>query len=139
VAARIAAGEWVVDLRNRRAFAAGHVSGSLSFEHGGDFTTYLGWLIPWGTPLTLLSDTPGPPPPPARHRQRSAPPPACDAPAGQAPARRGNEPGEGTGAPRRILDERLARGEINAAEYQRLRDLTAAGNGQAPAGTRGGQ
>jgi putative membrane protein len=53
--------------------------------------------------------------------------------------RRGNEPGEGTGAPRRLLDERLARGEIDAEEYQRLRDLIAAGNGQAPAGTRGGR
>jgi hydroxyacylglutathione hydrolase len=58
VAARIEAGEWVVDLRNRRAFAAGHVSGSLSFEHSDNFTNYLGWLIPWGTPLTLLGDTP---------------------------------------------------------------------------------
>jgi hydroxyacylglutathione hydrolase len=58
LAARIAAGEWVADLRSRQAFAAGHVSGSLSFEHGGDFTSYLGWLIPWGTPLTLLGDTP---------------------------------------------------------------------------------
>lgn len=59
LAARIAAGEWVVDLRSRRAFAAGHVTGSLSFEHGGDFTNYLGWLIPWETPLTLLGETPG--------------------------------------------------------------------------------
>ena len=58
LAARIDAGEWVVDLRSRRAFAAGHLSGSLSFEHGGDFTNYLGWLIPWGSPLTLLGDTP---------------------------------------------------------------------------------
>ena len=58
LAARIAAGEWVVDLRSRREFAAGHVRGSLSFEHGGDFTNYLGWLIPWGTPLTLLGDSP---------------------------------------------------------------------------------
>jgi len=58
VAARIAAGEWVADLRHRTAFAAGHVAGSLSFEHGSDFTTYLGWLIPWGTPLTLLGDSP---------------------------------------------------------------------------------
>jgi hydroxyacylglutathione hydrolase len=57
VTARIAAGEWVADLRSRRAFAAGHVSGSLSFEYGSDFTNYLGWLIPWGTPLTLLGDT----------------------------------------------------------------------------------
>ena len=29
LAARIRAGEWVVDLRSRRAFAAGHVTGSL--------------------------------------------------------------------------------------------------------------
>ncbi len=58
VARRIAAGEWVADLRNRRAFAAGHVAGSLSFEHSTSFTNYLGWLIPWGTPLTLLGDTP---------------------------------------------------------------------------------
>jgi rhodanese-related sulfurtransferase len=49
----------VVDLRSRRAFAAGHVSGSLSFEHGSDFTNYLGWLIPWGMPLTLLGDSAG--------------------------------------------------------------------------------
>ena len=59
LAVRIAAGEWVVDLRSRRAFAAGHVSGSLSFEHGSDFTNYLGWLIPWGMPLTLLGDSAG--------------------------------------------------------------------------------
>ncbi len=59
LAARIAAGEWVVDLRRRRAFAAGHVAGSLSFEHGSDFTNYLGWLIPWGTALTLLGESPG--------------------------------------------------------------------------------
>jgi putative membrane protein len=38
--------------------------------------------------------------------------------------------------PRQILDDRLARGEIDAAEYQRLRDLIAAGDGHAPAGTR---
>jgi hydroxyacylglutathione hydrolase len=54
---RIAAGQWVVDLRYRRAFAAGHVPGSLSFEYGDSFATYLGWLIPWGTPLTLIGET----------------------------------------------------------------------------------
>ena len=54
---RIAAGEWVVDLRARRAFAAGHVPGTLSFDLDGSFATYLGWLIPWGTPLTLLGRT----------------------------------------------------------------------------------
>ena len=55
---RIEAGEWVVDLRARRAFAAGHVAGTLSFDLDGSFATYLGWLIPWGTPLTLLGHTP---------------------------------------------------------------------------------
>ncbi len=55
---RIEAGEWVVDLRARRAFAAGHVAGTLSFDLAGSFATYLGWLIPWSTPLTLLGQTP---------------------------------------------------------------------------------
>lgn len=54
---RIDQGEWVVDLRNRTAFADGHVVGSLNFGIDGSFATYLGWLIPWGTPLTLLGDT----------------------------------------------------------------------------------
>ena len=55
---RIDAGEWVVDLRSRLAFAAGHVRGTLPFELGDNMTTYLGWLIPWGTPLTLLGQSP---------------------------------------------------------------------------------
>ena len=56
--ARLEAGEWLVDLRSRTAFAAGHVPGTLSFGIDGQFATYLGWLIPWGTPLTLLGETP---------------------------------------------------------------------------------
>jgi len=47
-----------VDLRNRTVFAAGHVPGSLNFGLDGSFATYLGWLIKWGTPLTLLGETP---------------------------------------------------------------------------------
>ena len=54
---RIEAGEWVVDLRNRTAFAAGHAPGTLNFGLDGQFATYLGWLIEWGTPLTLLGET----------------------------------------------------------------------------------
>ncbi|MGH3228569.1 MAG: rhodanese-like domain-containing protein [Streptosporangiaceae bacterium] len=54
---RIEAGEWVADLRTRTAFAAGHVAGTLSFPLDGSFATYLGWLIPWGTPLTLLGNS----------------------------------------------------------------------------------
>jgi hydroxyacylglutathione hydrolase len=59
LARRIAAGQWVVDIRHRRAFAAGHVPGSLCFEYGDSFATYLGWLIPWGAPLTLIGETAG--------------------------------------------------------------------------------
>ena len=54
---RIDAGEWVVDLRIRTAFAAGHVAGTFNFGLDGQFATYLGWVIPWGTPLTLLGET----------------------------------------------------------------------------------
>jgi glyoxylase-like metal-dependent hydrolase (beta-lactamase superfamily II)/rhodanese-related sulfurtransferase len=54
---RIDAGEWVVDLRTRQAFAAGHVPRSLNIGLDGSFVTYLGWLIPWGTPVTLLGET----------------------------------------------------------------------------------
>jgi len=55
---RLADGEWVVDLRNRAAFAAGHLPGTLNVGLDGTFATYLGWLIPWGTPLTLLGESP---------------------------------------------------------------------------------
>ena len=54
---RIDAGEWVVDLRQRRLWAAEHIKGSLSFDAEGNAITYLGWLIPWGTPVTLLGAT----------------------------------------------------------------------------------
>ena len=54
---RIEDGEWVVDLRNRTAFAAGHAPGTLNFGLDGGFATYLGWLVTWGTPITLLGET----------------------------------------------------------------------------------
>ncbi|MEU0117190.1 MBL fold metallo-hydrolase [Streptomyces bobili] len=58
IAARLAVGEWVVDLRNRVAFAAGHLAGSFNFEAEGQLATYLAWLIPWGKPVTLLAESP---------------------------------------------------------------------------------
>lgn len=51
---RIDAGDWVVDLRTRTAFAAGHLAGSLGFELSDNFVTYLGWLYSWGAPVTLI-------------------------------------------------------------------------------------
>ena len=53
---RIEAGEWVVDLRGRTAFAAGHLGGTVGFELSESFATYLGWLYEWGAPLTLIGD-----------------------------------------------------------------------------------
>ncbi|WP_309235451.1 MBL fold metallo-hydrolase [Streptomyces sp. TRM64462] len=57
IAARLAAGEWVVDLRHRVAFARGHVAGSFNFEADGQLATYLAWLLPWGRPVTLLAES----------------------------------------------------------------------------------
>ncbi len=54
---RLAAGEWVVDLRNRTAFAAGHAPRTLNFGLDGSVATYLGWLHSDGAPLTLLAET----------------------------------------------------------------------------------
>ena len=54
---RIHAGEWVVDLRERKAFAQSHLAGTVNVEVGDSFVTYLGWTIRWGTPVTLVGDT----------------------------------------------------------------------------------
>ena len=54
---RIHAGEWVVDLRSRTAFARGHLAGAVNVEVGDSFATYLGWVLRWGTPVTLVGDT----------------------------------------------------------------------------------
>ena len=58
LARRLAAGEWVVDLRNRVAYAADHLAATVSIELGNQFSTYVGWLSPWGAPLTLLGESP---------------------------------------------------------------------------------
>lgn len=55
---RIQAGEWVVDLRSRTAFAQGHLAGTVNLEVTDSFATYLGWTLPWGLPVTLVGDTP---------------------------------------------------------------------------------
>ncbi|GGN88412.1 MBL fold metallo-hydrolase [Actinoplanes lobatus] len=58
LAARIADGEWVVDLRSRKAFAHRHLTGTLSFGLDGPMSTWLAWMAPWGAPITLLGDDP---------------------------------------------------------------------------------
>ena len=54
---RINDGQWVVDLRSRRAYAASHVVGTVNVEYDQKFVTYLAWTMPWGTPVTLIADT----------------------------------------------------------------------------------
>lgn len=56
LAARLGNGEWIVDLRDRRAYAGCHLAGSLSFGVNGKLAIYLAWLLPPSTPLTLLAD-----------------------------------------------------------------------------------
>jgi hydroxyacylglutathione hydrolase len=58
LAGRLASGEWVLDLRSRTAFAAGHLPGALNFELAlSNFVTYVGWLIPRDASLTLIGET----------------------------------------------------------------------------------
>jgi rhodanese-related sulfurtransferase len=54
----VLAGDWVVDLRRRDAFAGGHLPGSVSVQYCQEFATYVGWLVPWDDDLVLLCDSP---------------------------------------------------------------------------------
>ncbi|ABP54537.1 MBL fold metallo-hydrolase [Salinispora tropica] len=54
---RIDDGQWVVDLRHRKAYAASHLAGTVSLGLDGPMSTWLGWLISWGAPITLLAET----------------------------------------------------------------------------------
>jgi rhodanese-related sulfurtransferase len=49
---------WLVDLRGRRAFAAGHFRNTVNVEHGTLFSTYVGWLLPDEMPLVLMAEGP---------------------------------------------------------------------------------
>ncbi|HEU0089010.1 MAG TPA: MBL fold metallo-hydrolase [Pseudonocardiaceae bacterium] len=51
---RLDGGQWVVDLRDRAAFAHEHLRGTLSFAYSQHFTTFFGWTLPWGDPITLV-------------------------------------------------------------------------------------
>lgn len=50
--------EWVIDIRDRNAYAANHPSGAAGFELADSFSSYVGWLIPWGDAITLVGDSP---------------------------------------------------------------------------------
>jgi hydroxyacylglutathione hydrolase len=77
---RLHAGEWVVDVRDRVAFAHHHLVGTVNIELADNLATYLGWTIPWGTPVTLVADTEDQ----VREAQRMIARIGIDRPAGQA-------------------------------------------------------
>jgi hydroxyacylglutathione hydrolase len=58
VAQRIDAGSWVIDARERGAFAAAHLSGALNVELDSSFGTYVGWVTPFNSPLILVLPEP---------------------------------------------------------------------------------
>jgi glyoxylase-like metal-dependent hydrolase (beta-lactamase superfamily II)/rhodanese-related sulfurtransferase len=52
--AAAAQGTTIVDARDRAAFAAGHVPGSINIELDQTFAGYVGWLVPFGAPVLLV-------------------------------------------------------------------------------------
>ncbi len=54
---RLEHGEWVVDLRSRKAYVVSHLAGTVSLGLDGPMATWLGWMIDWGAPLTLVGES----------------------------------------------------------------------------------
>ncbi|MGH7608702.1 MAG: MBL fold metallo-hydrolase [Candidatus Dormibacteria bacterium] len=54
VGQRIRQRQWVIDLRTRLAFGADHVRGTLNFPSGLHLATYVGWVVPWKAPLSIV-------------------------------------------------------------------------------------
>jgi hydroxyacylglutathione hydrolase len=56
LARRLADGEWVVDLRHRKAYLDSHLTGTVSLGLDGPMATWLGWMAPHDAPITLLGE-----------------------------------------------------------------------------------
>ena len=52
--AAAAAGATIVDARDRDAFAASHIRGSLNIELASAFSGYVGWLVEFAAPVVLV-------------------------------------------------------------------------------------
>jgi hydroxyacylglutathione hydrolase len=50
-------GEAVVDMRSVHEYARGHIAGVFHVELRAAFASWVGWVVPFGTPLILVSDT----------------------------------------------------------------------------------
>jgi glyoxylase-like metal-dependent hydrolase (beta-lactamase superfamily II)/rhodanese-related sulfurtransferase len=58
VEAAVQRGATIVDGRDRRAFAAAHLPGSINIELDPSFASYVGWLVAFGTPIVLVLPEP---------------------------------------------------------------------------------
>jgi hydroxyacylglutathione hydrolase len=58
VAARMDAGDAVVDARLRVPFAHAHIPGSVNIELSDSFASYVGWIVPFNAPLVLVLPEP---------------------------------------------------------------------------------
>lgn len=55
---RDSAAVWVVDARDRDAFAATHIPGSINIELNAGFGGYVGWMLPFDAPVILVLPEP---------------------------------------------------------------------------------
>ncbi len=53
--AQLAGEAWLIDVRARADYAAGHLPGSLEIEESGSMLAYVGWLIPFNAPIVLVT------------------------------------------------------------------------------------
>lgn len=51
-------GVWIIDVRDRYAFAERHIAGSWNIELGDSLSAYVGWLLPFDAPICLVVDGP---------------------------------------------------------------------------------
>jgi len=58
LASRLRAGQWVIDLRTRKAYFDSHLAGTVSLGLDGPMATWLGWMVPHCAPITLLGEDP---------------------------------------------------------------------------------
>ena len=52
----LAGGALVIDIRPAEAYAAGHVPGTVNIPLNASFTTWAGWLVPYGVDFYLIAD-----------------------------------------------------------------------------------
>ena len=51
-------GSMLVDTRSQKPFNERHIAGSFSVPLGDNFSTWVGWVVPWQKPLVFLSPDP---------------------------------------------------------------------------------